>query len=153
MKEKHIAGHITAALIVIVGLLSFPYVWFQVKADEFLEHDFPAVETVRINIDNYQLDKDVELTDRRSKNIVINAFMNNWEYDGPLYYHVPMQRCGEHEIYCVRISYHDGEHSGSWVIYAGDIPEYNYISGGGNFDAKFKLNHHLLDTLNEFFIE
>ncbi|MBR5520910.1 MAG: hypothetical protein IKU54_02840 [Oscillospiraceae bacterium] len=153
MKEKHIAGHITAALIIIVGLLSFPYVWFQVKADEFLKHDFPAVENVRINIDNYQLDRDVELTDRRSKNIVINALHNYLEYDGPLYYHEPLQRNGEHQIYCVNISYCVDGHSGDWIIYAGDAPEYNYIYSGGNFDAKFEANNQLLDIMSEFFEE
>ena len=37
MKEKHIAGWITAALIIIVGVCSFPYVWFDTKVDEFLK--------------------------------------------------------------------------------------------------------------------
>ena len=51
MKEKHIAGRISAALVIIVGLLSFPYAWFHIKVDEFMEHEFDINGNIEIRVE------------------------------------------------------------------------------------------------------
>ncbi len=151
MKEKHIAGWITTALIIIVGVLSFPYVWFQVEANEFLEHKFVVYGDVDVEIHDYQQDRVKELSDRRSKNIALSALQRELEYSGPLFYTVPKQLRGDHEIYEVRIS--DYTNGGHWLVYIGDVPEYNYIASGDDFSPGFAVNTELLEIFRELFKE
>ncbi len=149
MKEKHIAGWITAALILIVGALSFPYVWFKIEAKDFTEHKFPSAENVRISIDAYQKDTETELADRRSKNVVLSALRRELEYTGPLWYTTPMQIRGEDEIYCIRI-YDQTGNGGSWRMYVSDNSQHNYLHCGEVFNAKFAVSTELLQILNEY---
>ena len=149
MKEKHIAGWITTALVIIVGLMSFPYVWFQIEVDEFQEHKFIPGQSVRICIDDYKNDTEIEIISRRDKNVVLSALQNELDYAGPLWYRTPFQIKGEYEIYCIRIDDYS-ENSGSWNLYVSDNPRHNFLNCGENFNARFAVNSSVLEVLREY---
>lgn len=149
MKEKHIAGWITTALIIIVGVLSFPYVWFQVEADEFLEHKFYPGKEIMVKIDSYRTDAEVSLETRRDKNAVISALQRELEYTGPLWYRTPFRTVGEDEIYCIRVN-DFSEDGGSWMLYISNNPVYSFLDCSDAFGAKLTASDELLEILREY---
>lgn len=149
MKEKHIAGWITAALVIAVGVLSFPYVWFHSQVSDLTEHKFSSTENVIIFIDAYHKDTDMELTDRRSKNVVISALQRELEYTGPLWYRTHFRTVGEDEIYCIRVS-DFSEDGGSWRIYISNNPLYSFLDCSDVFGAKLTAGGELLEILREY---
>lgn len=148
MKEKHIAGRISAALVIIVGLLSFPYAWFHIKVDEFIEHEFDINGNIEIRISAYQKATEKELTTQRDKNVIISALKREVEYRGPLFYRLPFQMKGQHEIYEVWIR--DYTNGGHWILYIGDNEEYSYLLCGDDFNAGLEVNEDLMDILDEY---
>ena len=147
MKEKHVAGWITTAMIIIVSLLYFPHLWFQIKTEEFHRHIFAINGNVQIQIHSYQKDVQTELTTQRDKNVVLSAMKREVEFDEPLFYRLPLQIKGEHEIYEVDIA--DISNGRHWIFYIGDNTDYNYLFCGNYFNAGLAVSEELLDILDE----
>ena len=147
--EKHIAGWITTALIIIVAVLSFPFAWFKIEADEFLQHSFYPDRDIMVRIEAYKTDTEVELETSRDKNTVLLAIQREARYTGPLWYRTPFRTVGEDEIYCIRVN-DFSEAGGSWGIYISNNPLYSFLDCSDVFGAKLIASNELLEILREY---
>ena len=142
MKDKHLAGWITALLIIVVGIASFPDVWFGMKVDEFIYHSFDTRGNVRVEINAYHKDKNVVLETERDKNVVLSAMKREMNCTGTHWYRYPIEIGGQHRVYEITAD--------DWIVYMADDADWCYMYCGDLFNAKLEVSEELLQILDEY---
>lgn len=148
MKASNTIKKICVVVVIIVVVMSFPYLLFKIHADSFIRHKFTSIEDTRICIESYESDIEIEVENPDEKKEILSVLQSELKYVGPQWYRIAFQ-IGKSEIYCIRI-YDYGDSGNSWIIYISDNPDHNYMNYGNVYGSKLAVNHNVIEMLRVY---
>lgn len=146
--KKYISKKTIRLLMIFLGMIILPYLWFGLEAYSFTGHKFDSYNSTIVWIESHKTDTEKKLITEQEKEEVLSLLQDELKYAGPLWYRTPFTIRGDDETYCISIT--DFGNGGDWLIYVSDKPEYSYLRCGDAFGAKFAVNYEVIECLREF---